>query len=256
MSEDARDFPAEFASRYNGVVRIVADWVQDRIDLRQADVLDFGCGEGIAALGMAHRLGARSVLGVDIMQDVERCVEHARSHLGLEGLPANLSVQQIDPGGDFHPGRSYDLIYSWSVFEHVEQSRIAAVLESLHGKLRENGLLFIQIAPLYYSADGSHLHHRIPEPWGHLLDQQSIYFDKLCRACDDKAEVDALWSCYQWLNQVTAPALRRILEESGFRIEREYYTESPEEPPEALTEIFQRSVLKTNQLVFLCAKAV
>ncbi len=58
-----------FRARYVDVPDIVASWVPAHIDLGQADVLDFGCGEGVAALGMLRRKGVRSLLGVDIMPD-------------------------------------------------------------------------------------------------------------------------------------------------------------------------------------------
>lgn len=240
-----------FRARYVDVPDIVASWVPAHIELDQADVLDFGCGEGVAALGMLRRKGVRSLLGVDIMPDPARCLPVASEQIGLDALPANLELQQIEPGADFAPGRQFDLIYSWSVFEHVEQPKVGEVLAMLRGKLKPGGRLFVQIAPLYYSADGSHLYHRIPEPWAHLRDQDSVYYDKLCRACDSPEEVAALWSCYQWLNKMTAAQLREHLQVAGFVIEREFFAGFPAEVPADLLTVYQREVLETNQLVYL-----
>lgn len=249
--ELARIADPGFRARYGDVPDIVESWVKDRLDLGTADVLDFGCGEGVAALGMVRRKRVRALLGVDIMPDPARCLPVAREQLGIEALPENLELQQIGSGADFAPGRRFDLIYSWSVFEHVEQRKVLPVLEQLRDKLRPGGYLFVQIAPLYYSADGSHLFHRIPEPWGHLRNQDSDYFRKLCEACDSREEVDALWSCYQWLNRMTVPELRRKLVEAGFEVEREYTCGAPHEVPADLLEVYQREALETNQVVFL-----
>ncbi|HEY9143917.1 MAG TPA: class I SAM-dependent methyltransferase [Arenimonas sp.] len=246
---------AGFRARYVDVPDTVAAWVPPHIELGQADVLDFGCGEGVAALGMLRRKGVRSLLGVDIMPDPARCLPVAREQIGLDVLPDNLELQQIEPGADFAPGRQFDLIYSWSVFEHVEQPRVVDVLAMLRGKLKPGGRLFIQIDPLYYSADGSHLYHRIPEPWAHLRDQESVYYDKLCRACDSPEEVAALWSCYQWLNKMTAAQLREHLQEVGFVIEREHFSKFPEDVPADLIRVYQRNVLEAKQLVYLARVA-
>lgn len=244
-----------FRSRFEGLPRIIASWVEGVIDLSAANVLDFGCGEGVTALGMILKNRVRTLWAVDIMPDVDNCRARAREHLGLESLPDNLHLQRIEPGADFAHGEQFDLIYSWSVFEHVEQSLLAGVLAQLRSKLRPGGHLFIQIAPLYYSADGSHLFHRIPEPWGHLSNQHSAYYAKLCNACDSKDEVAALWSCYEWLNRITAPQLKRALTHAGFDVIREYYTVSEHTPPPQLLEIFAEDVLRTTQVVYLCRAA-
>ena len=189
------------------------------------------------------------------MPDPLQCLPRARQALGLEALPDNLTLQQIQPGQPFAAPGSFDLIYSWSAFEHVAQPLIGEVLGQLRAMLRPGGHLFIQIAPLYYSSEGSHLYHRVPEPWGHLLNQESVYFDKLCRACASKEELDALWSCYQTLNRLTAPELKRHLSDAGFEVLREFSTEDPhaDRLPASLLDAFRKEALLLNQIVLLCS---
>ncbi len=246
---------ADFRVRFVDLPEIIDSWVGKDIHLPSAKILDFGCGEGITALGMVLRKQVPRLMGVDIMPDVEQCLSRSKQNLGIETLPGNLKLQRIAPGADFATGETFDLIYSWSVFEHVEQTLMPKVLRQLHNKLSKKGYFFVQIAPLYYSFEGSHLFHRIPEPWGHLLNQQSIYYAKLCQACHSKEEVDALWSCYQWLNQITASQLKLEIERAGFRVKREYVTQSQHKPPKQLQEIFNEEVLRTHQVVYLCQPA-
>lgn len=243
-----------FRVRYINLPDIIQGWVGDYLKLESSDVLDFGCGEGITALGMAQRFDSRSVRGVDIMPDPLQCLPRARQALGLEALPQNLSLMQIEPGAQVAEPGSFDLIDSWSVFEHVQQPLIGSVLLQLKRLLRPGGYLFIQIAPLYYSSEGSHLFHRVAEPWGHLQNQGSVYFDKLCKACGNKEEVDALWSCYQWLNRLTVPELKRLLSEAGLKVVREYTTEDPNASrlPAMLLDTFKKEALLVNQVVMLC----
>lgn len=244
-----------FRVRYIDLPDIIRSWLPVGLRVESCDILDFGCGEGITALGIARRFGARSVRGVDIMPDPLQCLTRARQALGIDELPANLMLRQIRPGEVFAAASSFDLIYSWSAFEHVAQPLVGAVLSQLRGMLRPGGRLFLQIAPLYYSAEGSHLFHRVPEPWGHLTLQQSLYFEKLCAACESREEIDALWSCYQTLNRLTVPELKRQLSAAGFEVEREFSTEDPhaDRLPPALLDAFRKETLVLEQIVLLCS---
>jgi SAM-dependent methyltransferase len=245
-----------FEARYIKLADIIHDWVKQNLDFEKSDVLDFGCGEGITALGIADRFAAKSVFGVDIMPDPQRCLSVAGRELGIASLPSNLKLRQISPSEEFAPHGSFDLIYSWSVFEHVQQPILDSLLKQLHNLLRPDGYLFIQIAPLYYSSEGSHLFHKISEPWGHLVNQDSVYFDKLCKSCDSQVEIDALWSCYQWLNKLTGPELVSKLTSTGFEIVRQYVTQDEHlaKIPPQLLSVFNNDVLGTNQIVLLCRK--
>jgi len=243
-----------FKIRYINLPDIIYSWINDSLKWETSDILDFGCGEGITALGVARRFNPRSICGVDIMPDPLQCLPRAKQVLGLDALPDNLSLMQIKSGVQFEEPCSFDLIYSWSVFEHVEQPLIGSVLQQIRQLLRPGGYFFIQIAPLYYSSQGSHLFHRIAEPWGHLRNQDSVYFDKLCKACGSKEEIDALWSCYQWLNRLTVAELKNYLSATGFTVVREYTTEDPNAGhlPSMLLEVFKKETLLVNQVVMLC----
>ena len=72
------------------------------------DVLDIACGEGYGSACLA-RLGARSVVGVDI--DAES-VAHARRKYGIE---ARVGSAESIPAGD----DEFDLIVSFETIEHI-----------------------------------------------------------------------------------------------------------------------------------------
>ncbi|MES2439830.1 MAG: class I SAM-dependent methyltransferase [Verrucomicrobiota bacterium] len=72
------------------------------------DVLDIACGEGYGSACLA-RLGARSVVGVDID---EESVAHARRKYGIEARVG--SAESIPAGDDV-----FDLIVSFETIEHV-----------------------------------------------------------------------------------------------------------------------------------------
>lgn len=234
----------------------IAKWIGDYSPLKDMEILDFGCGEGITALGLALQYAPSRVVGVDIMPDPERCLPVARSELGLSSLPENLELHRVKPGFLHNENDKFDLIYSWSVFEHVDMRVIDDVIGLLYKSLKPDGVIFIQIAPLYYSSEGSHLYDFIKEPWGHLLHQSNVYYDKLVAAerVDNEELRKSLMSTYTTLNRITVPELERRFENNNFEIIRKYTTRDQLDPPDSLTEIYNYDVLTTNQVVLLLRK--
>jgi cyclopropane fatty-acyl-phospholipid synthase-like methyltransferase len=182
----------------------------------------------------------------------------ARTELGLSSLPANLELHRVKPGYLHNANDSFDVIYSWSAFEHVDPRVIDDVIELLYKSLKPGGIVFIQIAPLYYSAEGSHLCEFIKEPWGHLIHPSNVYYDKLMSAenIDTEDLRKALLSTYTTLNRITASELERRFENKNFQLLRKYTTRDQVEPPDSLTEIYNYDVLTTNQVVLLLRKTV
>jgi cyclopropane fatty-acyl-phospholipid synthase-like methyltransferase len=242
---------ATYRSKFCVLPSVIRDWFGD---LAGGDILDFGCGEATTALGLALQHGPRRVVGVDIMPDVERCAPDAARQLGLARLPANLELYQVKPGLLHNATDRFDLIYSWSVFEHVDERVLPAILSRLRSALKPAGRLFIQIAPLFYSADGSHLMYKIPEPWGHLTNQYSIYLEKLQAACSDRQEFEALKSMYETLNRITAAQLVDEVRAAGFEILRDYRTDRDDGIPAKIEKVFDKSLLLNEQIVILAQK--
>ncbi len=245
-----------FREHFVTVPDIVASWVQEHLRLDTAEILDFGCGYGVSALGMKMRYGVRRLVGLDIMPDPRQCLPMASAQLGLDRLPDDFDLRIIPVGepGDFH--EEFDLAYSWSVFEHVEQGVLDLTVRQIFRSLKPRGLVFVQIAPLFYSAQGSHLSHLIPQPWAHLLYQHNVFWDLLVKATPNlpAAERDALWSTYRTLNRITAPELVELFQRNGFEVLRRYETQESIPPPQRLLNIFRPEILSTNQVVLLARK--
>ncbi len=240
-----------YRAKFVTVPHIISEWAADHGGLARREILDFGCGEGTSALGIALANKTSRVVGVDIMRDIDRCLPLAREQLEVDALPENLRLYQVKPGA-LHTHRSrFDLIYSWSVFEHIDQSIFFDVLGLLYKALRPGGLLFVQIAPLYFSSEGSHLCQWVPEPWGHLTNQDNLYHAKLARACNDEIQLQSLLSMYTTLNRITASQLVSKIEFAGFEILREYRSHEPLTPSKELCEIYREDALLTNQVVIL-----
>lgn len=244
-----------FSKRYLELTDIIESWLPVDFRWENARVLDFGCGEALTALGFAVRKRCKSVVGVDIMPDVWRCLARAKDNIPIQALPDNLQLYQVTPGSLHSNPEAFDLIYSWSTFEHVDQRLLACTTSLLASQLAPKGYMFIQIAPLYYSAEGGHLKHKVPEPWAHLRWQDSLLRDQLRAACETPAEFAELTSMYSTLNRLTAKQLKELVSNADLQVIREYTTKCSVTPPPELLDIFGREVLETEQIVLLMRKS-
>jgi 2-polyprenyl-3-methyl-5-hydroxy-6-metoxy-1,4-benzoquinol methylase len=131
------------------------------------------------ALSMAIRKEAHRVVGVDVLDVYEGCLPQAQEEIGLRSLPGNLEFRQIIPGQELEQFGQFDVIYTWSVVEHIVQDMLVRALASIKTALKPNGSVFLQISPLYFSAGGSHLAPWVPEPW-HTFRCNMICITKAC----------------------------------------------------------------------------
>jgi 2-polyprenyl-6-hydroxyphenyl methylase/3-demethylubiquinone-9 3-methyltransferase len=112
-----------------------ARYVQDRVELRGARVLDVGCGGGLLAESLA-RAGA-SVTAIDLAPSM---VDTARLHALDSGLQIDYRVDSAETLAHAHAG-AFDVVTCMEMLEHVPDAQATiAVLASL---ARPGGNLFI-----------------------------------------------------------------------------------------------------------------
>jgi SAM-dependent methyltransferase len=245
-----------YRTKFINVPNIIADWLRDHGGFAGRDVLDFGCGEATTALGIALRHSAHRVVGVEIHEEIDNALPYAKAQLGLARLPENLELVRLGPDSSLDAIGTFDVVYSWSVFEHVRQDLIVDCFAKIKRVLRPHGVMFLQTTPLFYSAEGSHMKPWVPAPWAHLTMQQDLFYAALRERTNSQDQADELQWVYETLNRVTAPQLLRAVKQAGFEIVREYRTYDELPVPAELKEIYTEDVLTTNQLVFLARHAV
>lgn len=244
-----------YRTKFVGVTDIIADWVASYGGLGGRDVLDFGCGEATMALGIALRYGARRCVGVEIHSEIDNAIPYAAAQLGLNHLPRNLELIKVEADSPLTPLGTFDVVYTWSVFEHVRQDLIVECLQKLRQVLRPGGVMFLQTTPLYYSAEGSHFKPWIPEPWAHLSMQQDLFYEALRSATDGPQQAVDLIGVYEGLNRMTARQLIRAVQQAGFEVLREYRTYDDLPIPDHLLEVYTKEALTTQQVVLLAGHA-
>lgn len=258
---------AWFDAHFHFAADLVAEWLGPH--LHAGRVLDFGCGDGITALGLMLRHGASEVLGVDISRTHEGLPKLAQREIGLNRLPDGLRFQRIRAGETVRLAQPCKTIISWSTFEHIERPYLEAVIRNLHALLADDGLLFVQINPLFYSPQGSHLGRFQLPPWAHLLwapdrlEQAVMAFSGEIPAdeLEENFHVRGFDGYKRWvlqeyaqLNRLTAAELRGQFESLGFETVREAYGTVAQEPSAELLAQYPRDILVTDELRLLFRK--
>lgn len=255
-----------FRAHFHYAADVVRQWLGEPLDLTQAKVLNFGCGDGITDLALVLRHGATSIHGVDIRQEYAKLPRIAKEQLGLRRVPAALSFETIVPSAPLAGRTLVDGMFSWSTFEHVQRDQLLPILSDLHACLRPGGKFFLQIEPLYYSPYGSHLRRYNEQPWHHLLETE----DALWRGIEAHQgpiaaeETDFgfadfgvegykkfVFNEYLALNRLTADELVEITQQAGFQLLREERRQVDTPIPEALQGRYPEAQLRTNEIFLL-----
>lgn len=256
----------EWFSAHFHAAAIVYDWLSPHLEIRRSCVLDFGCGDGIMALALALRYTPQKVLGVDITRTWPRLLRTARREIELSHLPANLRFRRIRPGQTLSTFGSFDAVFSWSAFEHIDRAFLLPVLKDIYMALRPGGLFFIQIEPLFYSPFGSHLGRFGIQPWAHLLlsedelERQILSFSGTIPAVEIEYNFHVrnleaykrfIFGEYKKLNRITVEELIDFIVIAGFEILRENRGSSNLDIPEILLQQYRKNDLLTNEIDLL-----
>jgi SAM-dependent methyltransferase len=101
------------------------------------DVLDAGCGRGLAMIALARAFPASRFVGMDLCADA---IDHARRAARAAGL-SNLTFEVRDLTGYCEPGR-FDLIASFDAVH--DQKDPGALVRGLKGSLKPGGVYLMQ----------------------------------------------------------------------------------------------------------------
>ena len=113
-----------------------------------ARILDVGCGDGFIDLGLVRKLHPSLLVGTDLFEtDLDELRFLAREHLNedlLDNLKFSVCTEQSLP----FPDSSFDVVMSWSVFEHVSDP--VAVLRDIRRVLRPGGYMFLRFGHSFF----------------------------------------------------------------------------------------------------------
>ena len=147
LSDHTRNYwKYEYDVAHRYMVPLLLDW---GIPLRDASLLDLGCGEGGGLCAM-HDAGVRCA-GFDI--DAGRIAAAAElcADRRIPLAVGNLYEQHLP-----FQGEAFDIVVLHDVFEHLE--RKAEVLQRIRQYMKPQSALLMTFPP-YYSAYGAHQQH-------------------------------------------------------------------------------------------------
>ena len=123
-------------------------------EVRNCDVIDFGCGDGAEAVELALR-GARRVVGIDVRRNA------------LQAARARARDADVDDKcvfvTEWH--EPVDYIVSLDAFEHFADP--GAILRTMHRLLKPTGAVLTSFGPIWRHPLGGHMYSVFP--YAHLL---------------------------------------------------------------------------------------
>jgi len=260
-----------FASHFRYAADVVNEALSPLLEPPVSVLLDFGCYDGTTALGLMLRHRWKRVIGVDIDPGFECLPRLAREQIRLQQLPGALEFRRIQPTESLAPFGRVDAIMSWSVFEHVDRNILDRVVEDFHTVLKPGGYCFLQVDPLYYSPQGSHLGRFATAPWAHLqmaadelerfvmaAEEGTVPADEITeqfrsRSFDEYKRF--IFRHYRELNRVTADELVALFQRNGFALLWEKRRRTTEPIPDGLLDLQEEDVLRTCEIVALFQSA-
>lgn len=216
-------------------------------------ILDFGCGSGLIAYGIAAHLNPRVVVGVDLELYIDE-IENRETALafGFDFAELKHRVDLNSIRANQNLGHQcYDCVVSWSVIEHVDRNIFNEQMRKLYDCLVPGGLAIIQSAPLYYSPFGSHV-YQLP-PWSHLF-MGEFDFDAAVFKIEPADRAKSLLSCKSTLNRFDSGDFSAAFVAVGFDILDCYSTNTSLDPAKSLLRKFSRAILLEEQCVWVLKK--
>ena len=256
-----------FASHFRYAADVVHEALSAVCDPASSTLLDFGCYDGITGLGLVLRHRWRRVVGVDVDPGFEALPRLAREQIRVERLPRALEFRRIEPSESLRGIGRVDAVMSWSVFEHVERSILDRVVADFHTVLAPGGYCFLQVDPLFFSPQGSHLGRFATAPWAHLRMAEDELESFVMAAAPGTVPPDEIteqfrsmsfdeykrfiFRHYRELNRVTADELLALFARNGFDLVWEKRRRTAEPIPDELAGRYDEDLLRTCEIFAL-----
>jgi SAM-dependent methyltransferase len=217
MSTAAQDPVRWFAEHFDQAAGEILDFLGgDSISLEGRRVADVGCGDGIIDLGVMLKGQPEELVGYDLMDvDTDALLRAARAAGVADALPPGLRFERSEPVSIPAPAEHFDVVYTWSVFEHVDDP--VGLLADIRRVIKPEGWLFLQLWPFYDSEHGGHLWPHYEGPFPHHLRRD----DQILEEVEGSGATDPRRTAedeYQSLNRITLEDLHRALLVNRFRV--------------------------------------
>ncbi len=186
---------------------------QDGITIEGRQVADIGCGDGTTDLGLVMRGRPERLVGYDVRPvDEQALARSAQAAEVADELPANLEFARSEPDRLPALDETFDVVVSWSLFEHVENP--VALLGEIRRILKPDGVFLLQVFPFFLSEHGGHLWMHYDEAFPHLVHPR----DEILARIEGRPGTDPASTAdeeYRSLSRITLDELQRAMLTSG-----------------------------------------
>jgi SAM-dependent methyltransferase len=210
VSATAHDPVRWFTEHFDEAADEILDFLGgDGISLERRRVADVGCGDGIIDLGVALKGRPSELVGYDVVDvDTDALVRAARAAGVADALPDCLRFERSDPVSIPAPDAHFDVVLSWSVFEHVDDP--VRLIGDIRRVIKPEGCFFLQLWPFFGSEHGGHLWPHYDGLFPHHLRRD----EEILREVEGRQATDPRRSAedeYRSLNRITLDDLHRAL---------------------------------------------
>jgi SAM-dependent methyltransferase len=210
VSATAHDPVRWFAEHFDDAADEILQFLGgDGISLEGRRIADIGCGDGIIDLGIALKGRPSEVVGYDLLGvDTDALVRAARAANVADAMPECLRFERSQPAAIPAPDEYFDVIVSWSTFEHVDDP--VGLLRDIRRVIKPHGCFFLQLWPFFGSEHGGHLWPHYDDRYPHHLrrDEEILGEIEGRQATDPRRSAD---DEYRSLNRLTLDDLQRAL---------------------------------------------
>lgn len=192
-------------------------------------ILNVGCGGEMIMDFRILQLNARKITGLDIWDINSEFIDKTAEELRGNGFDVDENyknkLEYILYNGRNFPfyDNSFETIFSWSAFEHIEDT--LQVLEEMHRVLKKGGVAFVQVHPWYHTFYGSHLTDWVSEPFFHMSRPDDWVLQRLeehvvKHPSDRDFVMNGMFNAYKTLNKHSARSFYRDVQKAGFTVSK------------------------------------
>lgn len=158
-----------FREHFDGAVKQILSFLDAPSEpLAGRVVADVGCGDGIIDLGLTLKGRPSALVGYDVRPTDVDALRRGASAAGVaDELPDALSFATSRTDQLPSEDGVFDVVVTWSVFEHVTYP--VRMLSEISRILKPDGILFLQLWPFFHSEHGGHLWPHYDDGFPHLL---------------------------------------------------------------------------------------
>jgi SAM-dependent methyltransferase len=225
LQEDFTRAVKKRLKRFNSIVSKISS---GNGDLRNAEILEIGCGDGINTL-LFGLYGVKRVTGIDLDlrlynrdekgQALRRLAESLVKKAKSLNYPQNtnnssMAMLKMDATRMGFADNRFDLIISRSVLEHIQS--IDDLSSEIDRVLRPGGIVFHEIDP-YYWIRGCHKRGLVNIPWAHARLTPDEYY-RFVLETEGKQKAEKRLKRLNTLNRLSLKQWKTYFENKSFEI--------------------------------------